>query len=691
VKKVSPSLVDGYATVLPNGGSGYIPTQFDVSGGTSGSGLFDLMGRFVGVLSNGQGGPFSPNPIDRNSECLISYAASENILNDIANDAEPSPARDVVLVFDRSGSMSQMTGTGLTKLQEAKNAAALFVELARTEGSDQIGLVTFSSNSDAPFDLNDVNTGNKNTLIGSTTPFTGGLIGGISAGGSTSIGAGLSEARTQMNLHGIGGNRRTIFLLTDGLQNTSPQVETVEPTLFNTDIFAVGYGTEAQLNGALLTTLANNHNGLYMRAETGLTLLKFFALTFGNIFEAGTLNDPEYLMRANESEAEPISFQVCEETNITVVLGWEKPSQPMAYRIQNPMGTFVNISGQGLTTSRGRTWTFTRIELPQDGTQNGEWKVFVSRSGGGGEFPPPAEDTHYFVNILAKDGPSIALTNRRRVYYTGEDYNPRVVLSTKDGFKVDHAHVKITVQRPSDGTGNILSKYPYENAIEEIDGDVIPARTVALNKITAKQGGQALITYSKETFELFDDGNHDDGAMEPDGVFGHKLPAFFRQEGHYTFRAVATYGHGCTGTRETTWSVLVQVGIDGGKTEVDTEVIEVLSNGLQRVRVILTPKDKYSNLLGPGRSEVLDLSAVPGTTILSMGVKDRGDGSYEVIVEYDPTSGGTPGVVVNQPNREPIVVVSGKDDMPNPSFTYSWWRWLLLFIILLLLILLILK
>jgi hypothetical protein len=32
-----------------------------------------------------------------------------------------------------------------------------------------------------------------------------------------------------------------------------------------------------------------------------------------------------------------------------------------------------------------------------------------------------------------------------------------------------------------------------------------------------------LITYETQTFDLFDDGAHDDGAMEEDGIFGNPL------------------------------------------------------------------------------------------------------------------------------------------------------------------------
>ncbi len=690
VKKLSPMQSDGFAVVLPNPGSGHIPTQFDVSGGTSGSGLFDLQGRFVGVLSSGQGGPFAHLPADRHPECRIGYASSEEILNDIQSNLPVSVARDVMIVFDRSGSMSELTHTGLTKLQEAKNAASLFIQLVRTSGGDQIGLVTFSSGASADFDLADVNAANKNTLVGAAAPYTGGIVGGIAAGGSTSIGAGLSVARDQMNLHGIGANRRTVFLLTDGLQNTNPMVETVSGSLFNTDVFAVGYGTEAGLNGTLLTQLAQSHNGLYMRAGDGLSLLKFFALTFGNIFEAGALNDPEYLLPASRNEADPIGFQVCEETAVTVVLGWEKAGTPLQFRLQMPSGAFVDLSGRGVSAAAGLTWRFVRLNLPYKGEQNGTWKVFVDRVNSFGEFPPPAEDVRYFVNVLAKDGPKVLLQNRRNRYYTGEAYNPLVAVATEKGFPTPNTRVMLTVTRPTDGTGNILSRATFDNTTAELDGDVIPARIAALKSLEAGLQGKPLVTYAEETFELFDDGVHGDGAMEPDGIFGLNLPDLFRMEGHYTFRAVATFGEGCTGTRETSWSVHVEPGIDSGQTLIGTKVLGTLPDGTQKIRITLTPKDKYGNLVGPGRTDMIDLVAVPGTVITSGGVKDNGDGSYGITVQYDPASGYQPGVVIRQPEREPVVVTPAGAAAQGKKWCY-WLLWLLLAIILVLLILLAIK
>ena len=54
VKKLSTPHAQGFATVVANSASAInVSTNVAVSGGSSGSGLFDLAGRLTGVLSNG--------------------------------------------------------------------------------------------------------------------------------------------------------------------------------------------------------------------------------------------------------------------------------------------------------------------------------------------------------------------------------------------------------------------------------------------------------------------------------------------------------------------------------------------------------------------------------------------------------------------------------------------------------------
>lgn len=107
------------------------------------------------------------------------------------------------------------------------------------------------------FPLAGVTAGNKNLLIG-PSPFTGGVVGGLTPGGSTTIGGGLNAAFTQ--LPAGGANPRNILLVTDGLHNTPPMVNPTDTFPTDIRIDAIGYGTPASLDGAMLTTLATIHS-----------------------------------------------------------------------------------------------------------------------------------------------------------------------------------------------------------------------------------------------------------------------------------------------------------------------------------------------------------------------------------------------------------------------------------------------
>ena len=104
-----------------------------------------------------------------------------------------------MLVFDRSGSMSLSDGAGRTRIESARDALSLFVQLVRASVGNRLGLVSFSTSASSPvdFDITDLTQAAKTTLIG-PPPYTTGKLLGLNPGGATSIGDGLQSARARL-------------------------------------------------------------------------------------------------------------------------------------------------------------------------------------------------------------------------------------------------------------------------------------------------------------------------------------------------------------------------------------------------------------------------------------------------------------------------------------------------------------
>jgi VWA domain-containing protein/trypsin-like peptidase len=649
-----------------NAGAVNVPKSFHVAGGTSGSGLFDTAGRIVGVCSTG-------DPCGRTGPAFpVGYYPTASIAGLIAPTPPPPVTRDVMVVFDRSGSMSELDGVGRVKIEAARDAVSLFVQLVRSSVGNRAGLVSFSSTAGADFPLQSVDDPHKLSLIGAA-PFSAGLVGGLAPGGSTSIGEGLEAARLQFPAPGA--NPRSILLLTDGMQNTPRWIADVEGALGAIDLQVIGFGTDANLDGPLLAALAAGHNGIYTRAESGLALEKFFAQAFGNIFENGLLSDPELDLPANQSGPK-IEFRVCGEDAITAVIGWNDPDADLFARVTTPGGNIITVASPGVQQHAGRTWRFIRIPLPQAGERNGVWTVNAQRPGGGGEFPPPTPPVRYFVDVVPTGGPRLHSVTERRHYYTGDFVNPLVSLRYDDGSWPEEATAWLTVTRPSASIGCVLAREGLR-APTTVDGDTIPARQATIAALQQAAGGP-LVPETTHTITLTDDPAGTRGAFEPAGVFGAALPEFLTTEGTYQLRYHAEYGGPeCTAQRELLSSLHVDVGIDPDHTALVVARTGTGPGGTHAGTITFKPEDRFGNCFGPGRPADIAVDGAPGTTVTGPPV-DNSDGSYTVPVTWNPGL-GEPGIVVGQPGRPPVTVL--------PAGATQCRRWRLLSCLLLLLVL----
>lgn len=490
-------------------------------------------------------------------------------------------------------------------------------------------------------------------------PYVGGVVGGLAPGGVTTIGGGLDAARLQFP--GPGANPRSILLLTDGLQNTPPMVADVEPSLSGIDVNVIGYGTPANLDGALLSALAAAHGGQYARGDTNLQLEKYFAQAFGNIFEAGLLMDPEFTLAPNQPSATPIPFNVCEEERLTVVLGWDVPGAFLRMDVKTPLGVTIAGSTAGVQQQTGQTWSYLRIPLPQGGERDGTWHVEVFRVPVRGEAAPPA--LRCFVSVVATGGALLRRKPDLTAYYTGDTYNPRIQLQYGTGGLPPKAKLQVTVSRPDASLGTILSQAKLGPPLA-IAGDVIPARQATLAALEAAQG-KSLINLTQLGFDLDDSPANNDGAFESGGNFGLVLRDLLTVDGDYTFRVLATYGDACTATRERVWSLHVAIGIDPSTTTTTTTITGSDPGGNRQGTITVVPRDKYGNNLGPGLSDGVSITGSPGVTLTGV-IQDNGDGSYTVPVLLAPGADG--GLVIGQPGRPPVLILpppAGRPPLPG--------------------------
>jgi len=410
---------------------------------------------------------------------------------------------------------------------------------------------------------------------------------------------------------------------------------------------------------------------MYTRANDGLSLKKFFALCFGNIFESGTLVDPEFRLLRDATAPAELPFDVCEEDQITLVVGWDVPGAPVEAALLTPAGTVVTSTTAGVDTDAGLTWRFLRVGLPLQGEREGTWKLRVWRRPPG-ELEELGPDLRYFVSVIADGGPLFVPTPPARRLYTGDTVNPSVSLRYRDG-TAPHADVELSVEAPDGSLGDLVMQHGL--TAPDPDAEPVDAFRATLQQVAAEAGGELPLVRTTRTLELFDDAAHDDGAMESDGVYANPVDDLLRFEGSYTFHAVATYGETCRGRREAMWSLNVDLGIDPGRSDVR----------LVDSTIRFTPRDRYGNPLGPGRSGSFTVTAQPGSQ-LTGPVSDNGDGSYEVPVAWE---GEGPSVAVTQPERPSIALAPPRRGDASWKRCPRWLCWLLGLLVLLLLVALI--
>ncbi len=302
------------------------------------------------------------------------------------------PKSAVVLVLDRSYSMTEDAGNNRQKTQLMREAGTSFFEVM-LEG-DGIGLVSFDDQIARLMDITDV--GPVGTGAGRTTATMTINGAGLDPRGATSIGGGIAEGRDVLNdtqaVTVPPYDVTAMVVLTDGMENTPPMISSVSGSI-NANTFAIGFGLPSNLNTSTLNAITQSHNG-YLLVTGTITpsirtrLQKYFLQILAGITNANVILDPSGLLVPKIEHRIP--FQVTEADMGFDAIVLSPLPRYITFELETPDGQRINpgvMSGLGTGEFvAGQTTTFYRAGLPAIpadpyGSHAGTWYAVLSLSG----------------------------------------------------------------------------------------------------------------------------------------------------------------------------------------------------------------------------------------------------------------------------------------------------------------------
>jgi Mg-chelatase subunit ChlD len=534
---------------------------------------------------------------------------------------KPRP-QHLALVLDRSGSMAADTRWD-NAVTAAQILTHLFVAMRLSvENADRIALLVFEDDGcswhTGPSPLIGPVLGLE-SVAGAAAAITGVKFG--QPGSCTPIGDGLIVAMDQLATLGVADDPRfTIVLLTDGFENAGSVV--VDPntpvpmgiTKFsqarntglarqnvNTrlSLYTIGLGSTVQED--VLDALAAQSQGVYRHvidvSQVGDALAQMVSLS-------------QQAQRLIPAPAAGTSRLVAVDPGVSrlaISVTWTDPTDTIALRMRETSG------GGGFTpvaaaTTQCPTNGFVTVDLTamfggdETAVPATEWEI-THQDSASSPIAIPDNDLLIFVDLLVQadfsfDQPS---------YSTGDPIVITARLRAGDD-PITDARVAVELARPGESLGTFLATNGHEYRPDPIGGpDPALGKQLMLQTLLRRADrpdGLELLTpssiFEDGSNELFDDGNHFDGSSG-DGNFANRY-LDTDLEGTYTWRFAVTgrLPDGSDFSRVVTISKWVGIGIDPRATEIMTEQLDALHEGI-RYAITVVPQDGDGQLLGPFR------------------------------------------------------------------------------------------
>ncbi len=277
----------------------------------------------------------------------------------------------VVLVLDRSYSMSALAGGTNTRSGLMKTAVGIFHALLRPD--EEFGVVSFDDVSDNLLPLTTQSVGLGTTVTGS----------GLDPRGNTGIGLGIQSAASM--LAGATHPNKSMLVLTDGNENVHPYVDELPAGTVTNRTYAIGFGLPGHVSDDVLNRITGNTGGDLIISGTlaseqeRFLLTKYFVQILAGVTSANVILDPEGTLRWGD--VNEVEFHVA-ETDVSVdVIALSLIPQLLRFRLRAPDGSVIDSGTAAVEPNveyqQHPDTSFYRLDLPalaaRPNTHAGRW------------------------------------------------------------------------------------------------------------------------------------------------------------------------------------------------------------------------------------------------------------------------------------------------------------------------------
>lgn len=307
------------------------------------------------------------------------------------------PRTSLALVLDCSGSMDDEGSDGTRKIDIARRAADVLLDVMLPENA--LSIVRFDQAAERLMDATLM--GDENAGAGRAAARS--IIAGaqLEPSGRTSIGAGLEAAVEALAESATGEepfDTQAMLVLSDGRENRSPRISDVA-SLINADTFAVGIGIPANLNVEALNALTEDLGGYLVITgapdnDQETRLKKYFLQILAGVSNAEVVLDPRGEARQGAAPARTAFFLTDSDHGADVMILSRYPSG-LDVALVSPEGLRVAAADMPGTPwaqfTVGTGICYFRFALPlrtrrARDAHAGRWQLEVSLNGKGIDF-----------------------------------------------------------------------------------------------------------------------------------------------------------------------------------------------------------------------------------------------------------------------------------------------------------------